>query len=77
MHTQNLVKFHQFVLKILSGNEIMTDRWNDGQPKSSIAPFFKTGLEIVLIALAAKVKSRQHFQDKDIGGIRVKSLYAE
>ena len=24
MHLQNLVKFHQFVLKILSGNEIPT-----------------------------------------------------
>ena len=24
MHMQNLVKFHQFVLQILSGNEILT-----------------------------------------------------
>ena len=49
MHIQNLVKFYKVVLKILSGNEIMTDGWNDGwndrQPKSNIAPhFFKEGL---------------------------------
>ena len=24
MHMQNLVKFHQFILKLLSGNEILT-----------------------------------------------------
>ena len=29
MHTQNLVKLYTFVLKILRGNEIMTDRQND------------------------------------------------
>ena len=29
MHLQNLVRFHQFVLKILSGNEIPTS--NNGQ----------------------------------------------
>ena len=43
---QNLVKFYQFVLKILSGNENLTDRGmderNDGQPKSSIAPLFQS-----------------------------------
>ena len=44
MHLQNLVKFYQFALKILSGKEIMTHRqmdvWND---KSSIAPLFQSG----------------------------------
>ena len=29
MHIQNLVKFYQFVLKILSGNEIMTEGMTD------------------------------------------------
>ena len=33
MHKQNLVKLYPFVLKILHGNEIMTDWWNDGQSK--------------------------------------------
>ena len=31
MHIQNLVKFYQFVLKILSGNQIMTDRMMKGR----------------------------------------------
>ena len=31
MHTQNLVKFYQFVLKILSGNEIMMDGQTDSK----------------------------------------------
>ena len=35
-HIQNLVKFYKTFLKILSGNQIMTD----GQPKSNIAPTF-------------------------------------
>ena len=44
MHTQNsLVKFYQFVLKILSGNEILMNGRNDGQPKSSKAPFYQSG----------------------------------
>ena len=30
MHIQNLGKFYKVVLKILSGNEMMTDAWNDG-----------------------------------------------
>ena len=29
MHIQNLMKFYQFVLKILSGNEIVTDGMSD------------------------------------------------
>ena len=29
MHIQNLVKFYKVVLKILSGNEMMTDGQND------------------------------------------------
>ena len=37
-----------FVLKILSGNKLMTNGMtvgrNDGQPKSSIAPLFQSGL---------------------------------
>ena len=43
MHIQSLVKFYQFVLKILSGSEIMTDGRNDGLPKSTIAPLFQSG----------------------------------
>ena len=31
MHIQNLVKFYKVVLKILSGNEMMTDGQNDRQ----------------------------------------------
>ena len=49
-HT-NLVKFYKVLLKILSGNKIMTDGWMDGQndrqPKSNITDkshFFKAGL---------------------------------
>ena len=52
----NLVKYmyNQVVLNILSGNNNMTDgmtdgiydgrndRWNDGQPKSNIAPLFQS-----------------------------------
>ena len=34
----------KFCFKILSGNEIMMDGQNGGQPKSSTAPFFKAGL---------------------------------
>ena len=34
-------KILSIVLKILSGNEIMTDRRNDGRPKSSIVPLFQ------------------------------------
>ena len=30
MHIQNLVKFYPFVLKILSGNEMMMDRMTEG-----------------------------------------------
>ena len=33
MHIQNLVKFYQLDLKILSRNQIMTETGNDGQPK--------------------------------------------
>ena len=43
MHTQNLVKFYQFFLKILSGNEVMTAGRIDRQPKSSIAPLLQSG----------------------------------
>ena len=31
MHIQNLVKFYKVVLKILSGNEMMTDGGNVGR----------------------------------------------
>ena len=41
MHIQNLVKFYQFVLKIMSRNKILMDGMMDWQPKSSIAPFSK------------------------------------
>ena len=47
MHIQNLVKFYHFVLKILSRNEIVMDRWIDGQPKSSTAPLFQSGAIIM------------------------------
>ena len=53
MHMQNLVKFYKFVLKILSGNEIMMDGLNDGpndgQPKSSTAPHFQLYMLILSI----------------------------
>ena len=43
MHIQNLVKFFQVVLKILSGNEIMMDRMTDN-PNPIYSPhFFKAG----------------------------------
>ena len=32
MHILNLVKFYQFVLEILSGNEIVTGEMTDGRP---------------------------------------------
>ena len=42
--------YTKFVLKILSGNKIMTDgmpdRWNNRQPISSIAPLFQNGAVI-------------------------------
>ena len=44
---QNLVRFCQFVLKILSGNQIFTESRKDGktegQGESSIAPLFQSG----------------------------------
>ena len=43
MHIQNMVKFYQFVLKILSGNENLTDGRNDRESKSSIVPLFQSG----------------------------------
>ena len=55
MCTQNLVRFCQFVLKILSGNHIFTESRNngitdsqihgktEGQGESSIAPLFQSG----------------------------------
>ena len=48
---KSLVKFYPCVLKILSGNQIMTDRMtdrrNEGQHKSSIAPLFQSGAIII------------------------------
>ena len=48
MHTQNLVKFYQFVLKILSWFEIMMDGQNDGMNDNPNTvyppPFFKAQL---------------------------------
>ena len=49
MHIQNLYKVYKRVLKILSGNESMTEEWMDGWPnrqndrqtKSYIAPPIK------------------------------------
>ena len=48
-----LVESYQFVLKILTRNEIMTEGWNDndGQPKSSIVPLFQSGAIITSIVL--------------------------
>ena len=55
MCIQNLVRFCQFIFKILSGNQIFTDSrnhgktesWKDGitegQGESSIAPLFQSG----------------------------------
>ena len=55
MCKQNLVRFCQFVFKILSGNQIFTDSRNhgktesrkdgitEGQGESSIAPLFQSG----------------------------------
>ena len=55
MCIQNLVRFCQFVLKILSGNEMLTESRNhgmteprnhgttEGQGESSIAPLFQSG----------------------------------
>ena len=47
MCIQNLVKFCPLVLKILSGNEMVTELWNngitEGQGKSNIAPLFQSG----------------------------------
>ena len=47
MCIQNLVKFCSLVLKILSGNEMVTDLRNfgmtEGQGKSNIAPLFQSG----------------------------------
>ena len=40
MHIQNLDKFYKRFLKILSGNEIMTDERNDRHPKRG---YNKTG----------------------------------
>ena len=60
MCTQNLVRFCQFVLKILSGNHIFTERRNngftdsrkdgmtEGQGESSIAPLFQSGAIIMV-----------------------------
>ena len=47
MCIQNLVKFCPLVLKILSGNEMVTELRNygitEGQGKSNIAPLFQSG----------------------------------
>ena len=47
MCIQNVVRFCQFVLKILSGNQIFTesrkDEMTEGQGESSIAPLFQSG----------------------------------
>ena len=55
MCIQNLVKFCLAILKILNGNELFTERQNDGktegrkdgitegQGESSIAPLFQSG----------------------------------
>ena len=62
MRIQHLVKFYQYVLKILRGNEIMTDGLmdgqNDGQPKSSIPPptFFKTGNDRLQCQIAIHIQ---------------------
>ena len=59
MCIQNLVGFCQFVLKILSGNEMLTESRNhgmteprnhgttEGQGESSIAPLFQSGAIIM------------------------------
>ena len=46
MHIYNLVKFYQFVLKILNGNKFMTDRMTEWKMESNKAPppIFKVGL---------------------------------
>ena len=47
MCIKNLVRFCQFILKILSGNKILTEQQNDrmteGHGESSIAPLFQSG----------------------------------
>ena len=51
MCIQNMVKFCPLVLKILSGNEMVTDLQNygmtEGQGKSNIAPLFQSGAMII------------------------------
>ena len=58
VNIQNLVKFYHFVLKISSKNKIMKDRmtdgWNDGQPKSIIAPLFQSASLAVLFKVGYK-----------------------
>ena len=46
INIQNLVKFYEFLLKMLSGNEIMTDWQNDGHNDEQPKSFFKMGLKI-------------------------------
>ena len=61
MHVQYLVKFCQFVLKILSRNNIMTDGGKDvgtdgrnvEQSRSSIAPLFQSRAIMILLFLVA------------------------
>ena len=59
MCIQNLVRFCQAILKILNGNELFTERQNDGktedgigQGESSIAPLFQSGAIKIFIANA-------------------------
>ena len=63
MHIQNLGKFYKVVLKILSGNEMMTDGWNDGMidnPNFNIAPLFLTSLFVTSPeCVYVKSKSRE------------------
>ena len=54
---ENLVKFYQFVIKIL-------DRPNDGQPKSIIAPLFQSGALITIWALLRKNLTLLHTNNK-------------
>ena len=65
MSIQNLVRLCQFILKILSGNQIFTESWNngiterwrdgmtEGQGESSIgiAPLFQSGAIITIFLM--------------------------
>ena len=65
MHIQNLVKFYQCVLKILSEDQIMMDGLTDGQTKRSSIALFELVLKIlsgneILKEILTPVKGRNY-----------------